>query len=161
MDLDDRNPKEFPQLESRAAYDRFYQETMFEEGRRPNAITWNPQSMRYFQPASGSSILELGSGVGGNIIVYSSRGCRCVGVELATVNIAYGYAKMKKHYPMCLPNVTMAQGRIEDFHSPDRFDHVLITEVLEHVLDPVPVLAIACEHLNDDGEVYITAPDRS
>lgn len=140
-----------PHMASRDAYRAYYVEV----GERPAFLVarYNPGRMAHFRPAAGQTILDLGCGTGGNLIVYGKM-CPAVGVEVSPTlaRTARKALRVKKVI------AEVKEGFIEDFADPRRFDHVLITEVLEHVFDPVAVLKVARHHLADDGQVYISAP---
>ena len=53
---------------------------------------------------------------------------------------------------------TFTQGVFEDAIVPGTFDVAHFGEILEHVIDPVPLLKKAKEHLNPNGGIVITVP---
>jgi 2-polyprenyl-3-methyl-5-hydroxy-6-metoxy-1,4-benzoquinol methylase len=146
------------QMQTPQAYEAFYQGLGDQEVHQ--RVHWGPVRMRYFLPDEGSDILELGCGTGGNCIIYAlKKHCRCVGVELSQGMVDAGMRAVNEDYPGISGQVQLHQGWIEDWHETTaRYDYVLVTEVLEHVLDPVAILRVACEHLAPGGMVYISAP---
>jgi SAM-dependent methyltransferase len=50
-------------------------------------------------------------------------------------------------------------GRIEDFESIDRYDAILLLNLIEHVEDPVGVLRKAAGLLAPGGQIYIKTPN--
>ena len=50
------------------------------------------------------------------------------------------------------------QGFAEDLALAERFDAVVLCEILEHVVDVPPVLAVAEQHLAPGGRVYVSMP---
>ncbi len=53
------------------------------------------------------------------------------------------------------------QGSIEEFDTNERFDLITFNKVLEHVTDPVAMLAKSRKFLSKKGVVYIELPDAS
>jgi len=144
------------QLESKEAYKAYY-EGLGQE-RMHQVVKYNPHRMRFCRPVAGQTVLELGCGTGGNLIVMARRGCLATGVELSHGMIEAGQKFIHKWFGPLQRCITFHHGWIEDFDSPERYDYVLLTEVLEHVQDPVPILKVAKKYLKPGGEVYITAP---
>ena len=145
-----------PHMVDAEAYRAYYVDL----GTRPeyHRIRVAPTRMTHFHPQFGEHILDLGCGSGGNCIRYAMDGCQCLGVDLSPDLIRAGREGLKDQFAAVRPHVALIVGAIEDFSTERRFQHVLITEVLEHVVDPVAVLRVAREHLDEEGQVYITAP---
>lgn len=139
----------YPHLANAEAYRAFYNEGY------PAEITgmdpFRQSYMRYFCPKLGESIVDLGSGTGSSVIHYARAGHPCTGVEVSLPMLNVGREAGRG----LMPEPQWAESLIEDWTPDRRYDHVLLTEVLEHVIDPVAVLAKA----RDAGrEVFITAP---
>jgi len=133
-------------------YDDLHKSPVYDTSR------WQYEWMRQFDPSPGSSILDLGCSSGRNVFYYAERGHLCHGVEVSEEALAQfregweGASEKAQHLSLA------EQGFIEDYHPQPRWDYVLLTEVLEHVVDPVPVLKVAERALKPSGEVYVTAP---
>lgn len=56
-------------------------------------------------------------------------------------------------------NVNFHLSLFEEFHSAEKFDYVIASFVLEHVLDPIEVMKMACNALKDDGLLFIVVPN--
>jgi len=134
-----------PSPEYREIYERAHMET-------PYGIDLHPW-MKYFDPTPGASILDLGCGSGPNLIYYGQRGHKVDGVEIAQSAVDV----FDRDKPAGL-NARIHHCAIEDFEPLQKFDYVLLTEVLEHVEDPQKVMDVAAKCLTDGGTVYITAP---
>lgn len=50
-------------------------------------------------------------------------------------------------------------GRIEDFETEERFDLILMLNLIEHVADPMAVLASARDHLDPGGRLWLQTPN--
>lgn len=58
-----------------------------------------------------------------------------------------------------LPNVTFVCSLFEDYKPERKFDTVILSEILEHVADPVQLLKKSREWLKDDGVIVIITPN--
>jgi 2-polyprenyl-3-methyl-5-hydroxy-6-metoxy-1,4-benzoquinol methylase len=148
---------DFSHLLSRAKYRRLYEEVGTVDANK-NPV-WREEWMNYFRPLPGRRILELGSHNGCNLLYYGQEGFEIDGVELSSSLIAI-FEAHKKQLPDEVQNrIRVFQGWIEEFFTSDRYDYVLCTEILEHVIDPLTVLVKAEECLKLGGEVYISSPE--
>ncbi|WP_054773162.1 class I SAM-dependent methyltransferase [Methylogaea oryzae] len=58
-----------------------------------------------------------------------------------------------------LPNVGYHHSLFEEYAPDFRYDYVFASFVLEHVLDPQPVLAMARAVLKEDGLLFVVVPN--
>jgi len=100
----------------------------------------------------GTSALEVGCGEGYVTREFSRGFERVVAVEAATE-----YAEAVQN--LGLPNVEVVNCLFEDFATPDRFDTIVISHVLEHVIDPVGLLRKCSALLQKDGVVLVAVPN--
>jgi 2-polyprenyl-3-methyl-5-hydroxy-6-metoxy-1,4-benzoquinol methylase len=100
------------------------------------------------------TILELGCYDAWVLLNLAFAGYRGAGIDLAPHAIVEARARAERHR---LPFV-FHQGFLEDLHLPERFDAVLVLEVLEHVLDVDAALAAAERHVTPTGWIYVSAP---
>jgi len=103
-------------------------------------------------------ILELGCHVGFNLIHYAKQGFTCVGVDLSPTLLDQARERIAQQPPEEQKRITLHEAWIEQFDTPDRFDTILITQTLEHVIHPVPILIKAQRLLAPGGKIYVTAP---
>ncbi|MCD6309309.1 MAG: class I SAM-dependent methyltransferase, partial [Candidatus Eremiobacteraeota bacterium] len=47
---------------------------------------------------------------------------------------------------------------LDDLKNSDKFDVILLLHTLEHVIEPADFLANLCDHLKDDGIIYVEVP---
>jgi 2-polyprenyl-3-methyl-5-hydroxy-6-metoxy-1,4-benzoquinol methylase len=99
------------------------------------------------------SILDVGCGSASHLGLPLARmGYRLTGVDMHEPSI--NVARAKAHG---LDNTNFICGAVEDI--PDEFDVVILSEVLEHVLEPARLLAASMPRLRSDGLLIITVPN--
>ena len=110
--------------------------------------------VRSFEPFLRSgSMLELGSFKGDftrRLLPYFDD-ITCVEAANAAIDEARG----------ALPeNIEFVQGLFETIDLPKRYDHIVLTHVLEHLDDPVAVMRrINTEWLSDGGRFFLVCPN--
>jgi 2-polyprenyl-3-methyl-5-hydroxy-6-metoxy-1,4-benzoquinol methylase len=152
------NEPDYRHLTDRARYKAVYEEVGTVKANKE--IKWREEWMKNFNPKPGSVILELGAHNGPNLLHYGRLGHDVTGVDVSETLIAT-FEKHKAAEPVDVQNrIRMHQGWIEEFQPPRAYDYVLVTEVLEHVPDPVAILRKAAECVAKDGQVYISSPTK-
>jgi 2-polyprenyl-6-hydroxyphenyl methylase/3-demethylubiquinone-9 3-methyltransferase len=102
----------------------------------------------YVKP--GGSILEIGSSVGMFVEAAKDAGFKMEGVE-PNSELAASTAQTY--------DVPVSNCFFEDYQSQRRFDAVVIWEVIEHIIEPKPILQKIHGILNSDGVVAMTLPN--
>lgn len=100
------------------------------------------------------SILEIGCGEGGNLFPFSNRGCKVTGIDISEIRIN----EAKQFF--------QEEGLSGNFLCQDiftaiiveKFDIIIIHDVIEHVLAKKRLLAIAKNLLNSNGVIYVGFP---
>ncbi len=112
---------------------------------------WYPQ--RVIEFARGESLLELGLGHGHSTSIFSKHFKRYQVVE--------GSAEMIRRFQdkFNLPNVDIRQGFFETFETDERFDHLGMGFILEHVDDPALILKRYLRFLNPGGTLFAAVPN--
>lgn len=154
-------------LASTAAYAAFYNEQAPE---RP----WTPLEhvpyMHQIMPRWGvvhqqlvmwqhRRVVELGCMDGFNLLnlALTVPTVTCVGVDVNEAAITE--ARQRAVHFGVADRVRFEVGMVEDVALPAAsFDAVLLLEILEHVIDPYNVLAVANKLVADGGRVYLSAP---
>ena len=97
------------------------------------------------------AVLDVGSGAGGQLVPFAAAGASVLGLEPGTFG-AWG----TDHLGVVVEATDLATVASRD---PGRFDTVLLSFVLEHLLDPVGSLHDVRTAIGDDGHVLIEVPD--
>lgn len=109
-------------------------------------------------PITNCRVLELGCGVGGNIIpmAYQNPGSEFVGIDLSAEAIAAGQARIAA---LALKNVTLRHLDILDVGDQfGRFDYIIVHGVYSWVPEPVrqKIFTISKQLLKPHGVSYIS-----
>ncbi len=98
-------------------------------------------------------ILDLGCGVGSVILPIASMGYRATGVDVDQSSIEVCNKSNS------FSNLAFLVGDGETLRLEDRFDVVISSEVLEHVLHPELLLKTVGCHLADNGVAVLSVPN--
>ena len=102
------------------------------------------------QRLAGARLLEVGCGLGDFLVLAREAGARVLGVELEG---PYADFAEKEH------GLSITRGRVEDLDTEARFDVIALFHVVEHLEDPVGVLAALRPRLAAGGRLFIEVPD--
>lgn len=99
----------------------------------------------------GRKVLDIGCATGMFLRPFVKAGWTAIGLDAASSWIEYG----RREFGLDL----RAEFFTKDSFPEARFDLIIFSHVLEHVLDPAPVLAAIREKLADDGYLFIGTPN--
>lgn len=117
----------------------------------PGYVPWR-LGLALDERAPAGPVLEIGCGVGGNLETITSRGLAAVGVDLSEPALVEARAA----HPAA--RFAAADGSRLPF-ADAAFGVVVVTEVLEHVRDPVAVAAEAGRVVRSGGLLFATSPN--
>lgn len=100
---------------------------------------------------TGRSVLDIGCAAGMSLRPFALQGWRAVGLDPGAEWVAYG----RREYGLDLRTGFYTGASLPG----ETFDLILWSHVIEHVLDPAPVLAAIREQLADDGYLFIGTPN--
>ena len=111
------------------------------DGARSAAYRWVPRNVK---------VLDIGCGFGESLGYHQSRGCEVYGVD-ADENIRRVAEKFgfNVHVGLFDPMV----------YEPDSFDYVTLSQVIEHVTDPIQVLHGIARVLKPGGTLILSTPN--
>lgn len=111
------------------------------DGAKSSPFHWIPKNVK---------ILDIGCGFGESLGYHQSRGCKVFGVEvdenIRRVADKYGY---KVHVGLFDPNI----------YQKNFFDYVTMSQVIEHVTDPVQTLQGITRILKPGGLAILSTPN--
>jgi SAM-dependent methyltransferase len=127
-----------------------FQERLLASSRTQARDTFDFFVGRAGQRLAGSRVLEVGCGLGDFLVLAREAGARVLGLEL---DGPYADFAEKQH------NLSIGRGRVEDLDTEARFDVIALFHVVEHLEDPVGVLAALRPKLASGGRLFIEVPD--
>ena len=108
---------------------------------------------------AGTTVLDIGCSQGIASILLAREGHRVTGVDIETAALDYAREQLGQEEPHVSERVTFEFAEAADLPYEDgSFDTVLMGELLEHQLDPAPLLREARRVLAPDGLLAITFP---
>jgi 2-polyprenyl-3-methyl-5-hydroxy-6-metoxy-1,4-benzoquinol methylase len=116
-----------------------------------NSVVGYYQVQSCLEFARGPAVLDLPCGDGLLTSMFSSHFERVVGVDASSVHLARARQR--------LPEVEFHEALIEDLQLDEKFNTVLMLNVLEHVVDPIFALRKAAGFLADDGVLIAHVPN--
>jgi len=96
----------------------------------------------------GQTGLEIGCGAAGILGYFKDQGKTVTGLDYNEDYLDYGRGK----------GVNLLRGSLEALEPDQKFDFIIISHVLEHIVKPVEFLKQVNERLTDDGMIYVEVP---
>jgi SAM-dependent methyltransferase len=122
-----------------------------EDHTAPAYVPWRLGRVLASEAVTGAA-LEIGCGVGGNLGTLSGQGLATFGVDLSERALAEARG--------AVPGTHLAVANAARLpFSSSAFGLVVVTEVLEHVRRPEPVVAEAARVLRPGGTLFVTSPN--
>lgn len=99
----------------------------------------------------GKKVFDIGCGEGGVLIPFAKAGYECTGLEFSPDRV--GYARKKDS-----SDIKFIQGNIEEFSYDEKFDVILMLDVIEHLDNKLAALENIKRLLLPAGIVIISFP---
>lgn len=111
-----------------------------------------PRAAWVLDQVSGGSLLEIGCGNGGMTRLLAPRVDRVVAFDVSAPSL-------RQLEEMQIPNVETVQGLVENFKPERTYNWVILSEVIEHLRDPMSTVRRALEFVSPGGTLVITTPN--
>lgn len=107
----------------------------------------------------GDSILDIGCSQGIISILLAREGKQCLGLDINALSVeqALEYLKSEPEHVRNNINFICADAVLHDYAG-QKFDTILLTEILEHLVYPSRLLELAAGLLNPNGRIVVTVP---
>lgn len=153
----DRTDPRMLHLDSRKRFRQFYEG--LGEMEPQSRQRYNADRMDFVQPC-GSNLVELGCHIGFNLIYFARKGFEVVGVDISDSLLALARQQIAQEPREVRARILLVQDWIEECLLGRQFDNVILTETLEHVIDPVSIMETVARLISPDGLVFISAPTK-
>lgn len=108
---------------------------------------------------AGEEVLDIGCSQGLASILLGREGRRVTGIDARQAAIAFAEERLAAEEPVVRDRVHFLLGEAQSLPFDDAcFDTVLMGELLEHLIDPRPVLREARRVLRQGGSLVLTTP---
>lgn len=94
------------------------------------------------------NVLEVGCGAGGILAGFKDAGCKVLGLDFDE-----SYLKAARDN-----GILVKRGSLEQLEPNSKFDLIILSHVLEHIVDPLTFLRQLVMYLEDEGVLYIEVP---
>jgi 2-polyprenyl-3-methyl-5-hydroxy-6-metoxy-1,4-benzoquinol methylase len=101
-------------------------------------------------PLAGARVLDVGCGTGQLLWLLSSLGAEVTGLDVDPAAAAFVAGEL---------GLSCIEGTIAAVEGAERFDLIVLQDLLEHVLEPREVLERAAELLRPGGVLYLWTPN--
>ncbi len=116
------------------------------------------ERMHWIMARARGRVLDIGCSQGLLPILLARRGVEVVGVDVEEPSLAFARARLAEEPAEVQNRVTLLCTDAITWSPPERFDTVVLGEILEHVVHPDQLLAAAARLLADGGRLILTVP---
>lgn len=102
------------------------------------------------------SVLEIGSGEGGNMKPFLDRGFKVTGVELEEIKNEWATEFFASHPNR--QNLSLICDNIYNFDTQVKYDLIIIRDVVEHIHDQTRFMEFIKKLLSERGKIFIAFP---
>lgn len=102
----------------------------------------------------GTKILEVGCGLGGNLVPFARLGCSVHGVDIDSLSID----RAKNLFGECGLSGTFTYSDIHDYEDANRYQLIMLHDAIEHIQDKRRLMLRLRELLGNGGVLYIAFP---
>ena len=138
--------------------DRIYEAYMGEMGETFQEQTRERIDWILEQARHAHKVLDIGCSQGIVSILMAQQGKQVEGVDIQRESIEFAKALVARDYHEIAERAHFNCLDFMEYQTEIDFDAIVITEVLEHLLEPAEFLKKAAEHLNENGRLIVTVP---
>jgi len=103
-------------------------------------------------------ILELGCHVGFHLMHFAKLGHNATGVDISSTLLAEAQIRKNRLPKDIREQVTLIHSDILDLGDIGKFDTIILTAVLEHVIEPFSILEKSIQYMKPASKIYVSAP---
>ena len=103
---------------------------------------------------SGTEVLEIGCGEGGNLLPFAEAGCKVTGIDISANRIR----QAKEFFGSTGHAANFINANIFDYSPSRQFDIILCHDVFEHISPKAELLDFCYYHLKPQGVVFLAFP---
>lgn len=107
---------------------------------------------------TGESVLDIGCSQGIAELILAREGKKAVGIDIEESVIAYANEALQSQSDSVKRNVKYFVSSVFDYESDQKFDTVILTEVMEHFTSSSSLLHKVKSFLAEEGTIVITVP---
>ena len=107
---------------------------------------------------SGQQILDLGCSQGIISILAAQKNNHVLGIDIEKDAIDFAENLISNKYVDTKDNVGFICADYYDYHITEKFDVIIMTEVLEHLENPKGFIKKSVQNLKENGRIIITVP---
>lgn len=147
-----------------------YAKKYYQEGRGSYAVSYSDEEVRYFRLRASlvfrqfsrlykshpnASLLDVGCGEGWIMDKFQREGFEVRGIDFSS----FAIEKFHPHLRAFFQEGNIYEMLNRYFSSGQKYDVVILANVIEHVIDPVELLACLKKLLKSEGMLLIVAPN--
>lgn len=107
---------------------------------------------------TGESVLDIGCSQGIAELILAREGKKAVGIDIEESVIAYANEALQSQSDSVKGNVKYFVSSVFDYESDQKFDTVILTEVMEHFTSSSSLLHKVKSFMAEEGTIVITVP---
>ncbi|NMM54267.1 class I SAM-dependent methyltransferase [Paenibacillus aquistagni] len=107
---------------------------------------------------TGGTVLDIGCSQGIAELILAREGKKAVGIDIEDSVIAYANEALQNQSDSVKRNVEYFVSSVFDYENNEKFDTVILTEVMEHFTSSSSLLQKVKSFLVEDGTIVITVP---
>lgn len=108
--------------------------------------------------AAGDTVLDIGCSQGIATVLLAREGMTVTGLDSHPEAMAYARASSARETPVVQARITWVEADLWELPATQKFDTILLGEVIEHQAAPARFLAKVAQHLKPQGRIVLTTP---